>query len=95
MTILLAGLPCLLRGQTSPGCEGPTEPDHYRTRGAGGADRYNLNPLCAHHHWMRHHMGIRSFQSHYGLDLGGSAQLITEDFDRRYPGSPASPKEET
>jgi hypothetical protein len=73
------GLPCLLAGLTSPPCAGPTEPDHVTTRGAGGADRENLTPLCSYHHGLRHTMGVRSFQKHYDLDLRAAAARVWAD----------------
>jgi hypothetical protein len=35
-----------------------TEPEHIKTRGAGGTDRGNVVPGCAYHREMRHTKGL-------------------------------------
>lgn len=51
----------------------PTDPDHIRTRGAGGMDFIrsgklivlNIWPLCREHHTERHAIGLDSFKAKY------------------------------
>ncbi len=50
------------------GRSGPSDPDHIRSKGAGGSDTANnVWPLCREHHVLRHLKGlgymVRSFQS--------------------------------
>ena len=85
------GLECCVWTSRSKVCfclcwyvDGKSHPDHYRTRGAAGADEGNLTPLCATHHDERHLIGVRSFQRKYGLDL----KAIAADIWSRYPGEP-------
>lgn len=48
----------------------PSDPDHLRTRGAGGDDSLeNLMPLCRRHHTERGTIGIRSFVKKYSLPV--------------------------
>jgi len=61
-------------------CQLHTEPDHVRTRGASGADRQNLVPLCVYHHRQRHDIGIRTFEARHGINL---VELALE-YDARY-----------
>jgi hypothetical protein len=68
----IRSLPCLIGNN----CEGPTEPDHVRTRAAGGLDIGNTVPLCRRHHHQRHHMGIESFQQRYVINLAKWATLL-------------------
>lgn len=44
----------------------PSDPDHIRTRGAGGHDsEANLWPLCRIHHVERHAIGLTLFCKRY------------------------------
>lgn len=44
----------------------PSDPDHVKTRGAGGGDeRWNLIPLCRQHHMERHKQGLRHMDQKY------------------------------
>lgn len=53
-------LPCRVCGDL------PSEPDHIKTRGAGGGDDIdNLQPLCREHHQERHTIGIKTFMNKY------------------------------
>lgn len=53
-------LPCVICGRT------PTDPDHVKTRGAGGGDQLsNINPLCRACHITRHTIGIKTFLNKY------------------------------
>lgn len=41
---------------------GPSDPDHYQTKGAGGGDTLdNLISLCRECHTARHKLGVKSF----------------------------------
>lgn len=53
-------LPCFICG------DGPSDPDHIKTRGSGGGDELeNLNALCRKHHVERHKIGIKTFLDKY------------------------------
>lgn len=69
----------------SGGCNGTVQAAHVRTRGAGGADRGNLVPLCAKHHGLQHDMGIKSFQAAYGLDMKAIAAKLALAYDKEEP----------
>lgn len=58
------------------------EPDHVKTRGAGGGDRGNLVPCCAIHHRERHTIGIRSFEEKYGFKLAAIAAELAQRYER-------------
>lgn len=60
-------LPCILRTIRVTGgpCEGITEAAHLKSRGAGGADKFNVIPLCTKHHREQHRIGIQSFAAKY------------------------------
>lgn len=52
--------PCLVCERT------PSDPDHIRTRGAGGHDEEsNIWPLCRIHHVERHAIGLALFCKRY------------------------------
>jgi hypothetical protein len=68
----IRSLPCLI----GHACEGPTEPDHVRTRGAGGVDIGNTWPACRKHHAERHRIGISSFELKYAINLAKWATLL-------------------
>ena len=70
---------CLLAG-VKP-CLGVTEADHVKTRGAGGADRGNLVPLCTGHHRIKHLWGRKSFEQAFGLDLADIARELERHYD--------------
>jgi hypothetical protein len=56
---LIKTLPCMICGQS------PVDPDHWKTRGAGGGDELeNLSPLCRWHH-IEKGLGVRSFYLKY------------------------------
>jgi hypothetical protein len=84
-------LPCLLRDGAfmwTPGAALPStqvshvmrlafsDAAHVRSRGAGGNDEANLVPLCRDHHQEQHRIGIRSFETRYGLDLKAEAHAL-------------------
>ena len=51
---------CLVCGDT------PCDPDHVKTRGAGGGDTIdNVMPLCRRHHTERGTLGIASMVNKY------------------------------
>lgn len=55
-------LPCQVCGKNPP-----SDPHHYRTRGAGGGDELtNLMALCHPHHVEIHTIGRRTFWGKYG-----------------------------
>ena len=60
-------------------CDGPIDPAHVQSRGAGGYDRKNLVPLCRKHHDEQEH-GTGSFQIKYRVDLTTVALRIDEAF---------------
>ena len=72
----IRGLPCLIGVL----CLGPVEAHHVRTRGAGGADRANLIPLCGRHHAEWHTIGRQSFQRRWGLDAVAEAAELAAQF---------------
>lgn len=61
---LIRSLPCFV-------CEErPCDPDHFKSRGAGGGDELsNLNALCRRHHCERHNLGIKTFWNLYHLKI--------------------------
>lgn len=70
------GKPCLV-------CSSPGEPDHIKSRGAGGTnEEFNLWSLCRSCHTKRHNLGFITFVSRHrvlqlelvkkGWVLGGS-----------------------
>lgn len=62
----------LVRNQPCLACKkrGPSDPDHIRSRGAGGDDSLsNLMPLCRTCHVTRHAIGIQSFVKRYNLPI--------------------------
>ena len=63
---------------SSVGCPpwGYTVCAHVKARGAGGADRGNVVPMCVKHHSEQHEQGIESFQSFYGIDLAAVAAAL-------------------
>ncbi len=61
---LIKSLPCLICGG------GPSDPDHFRTRGAGGSDDLsNLSPLCRNHHIEKGRLGVKSFWDRYSSTI--------------------------
>lgn len=60
---LVRQMPCKACGKPPP-----NDPDHIKTRGAGGTDDLsNLQALCRIHHIERHTIGIKTFQKKYNL----------------------------
>lgn len=58
--------------------KGPNDPDHLRTRGAGGGDELsNLIPLCRLCHIERHRIGLRSFANRYNLPISWESGFAT------------------
>jgi hypothetical protein len=58
----IRNLPCAVCSHPAP-----SDPDHFRTRGAGGDDSLsNLNPLCRLHHQEKGTLGIETFIKFYG-----------------------------
>lgn len=52
-------------------CEGPSDPAHIRSRGAGGPDEeWNVIPFCRKHHTEQHKIGWYSMCKKYsGLGI--------------------------
>lgn len=58
-------------------CEGPTENAHTVGGGAGRRAGYEtIIPLCRWHHRALHHIGTKSFERDYNLDLSALAAAI-------------------
>jgi Putative HNHc nuclease len=62
---------CVFGMQTTP-----TEPDHIKTRGAGGKDLGGVWPLCRTHHSERHAIGLKSFEEKYDTRAWFMASLL-------------------
>lgn len=74
---LARSLPCCVCGK-----QGPSDPDHVRTKGAGGRDRGNIVPLCRVHHTEKGAKGIAWIMEAYGVDLWS----VARDLERKaYP----------
>lgn len=76
-----------VKGGNCLACGGPADdPDHIKTRGAGGDDSYqNTVPLCREHHAERHSRGVRYMWTSYPLFRAGLLQRgwqIEEIFGR-------------
>lgn len=58
-----------IKAGTCLACSRPADdPDHIRTRGAGGGDTVeNVAPLCREHHAERHHRGVRHMWTKYPM----------------------------
>lgn len=55
------GAPCTICGR-------PGEPDHIKSRGAGGSDEaFNLWSMCREHHMDRHRIGFMTFVRRFAL----------------------------
>jgi hypothetical protein len=69
-------MPCLCRG-VGPlvRCAGEVVAAHVVSRGASGG-RFDLIPLCQHHHDEQHACGVATFAERYGLDLRLEADRI-------------------
>lgn len=68
-------LPCAV-----PGCtRRDIDPDHVKTRGAGGKSDV-LVPLCAFHHRRKHWMGRWTFQDRYSVDLEALAAKLEAEW---------------
>ena len=61
-------------------CSGPTEPDHLRSRGAGGGDATAI-PLCGRHHTMRHNVGVHTFCHQW---LCSDRDAVIADYQAEY-----------
>ena len=58
-----------------------SEPAHIISRGASGG-RFDIIPLCAHHHAEQHQHGVKTFAAKYGLDLRAEADLVALEHER-------------
>lgn len=62
---LIKDMPCMICMK-----HGPSDVDHWRTRGAGGKnDLQNLSPLCRLHHREKHDQGIITFWNKYKMAI--------------------------
>ena len=75
----------LVRSQRCLVCKSnpPNEPDHLRTRGAGGGDElFNLLALCRRCHTLRHLLGLKNFAVKFNLaiswDMGYPRRIDTQ-----------------
>jgi len=75
---ILAGKVCKSTGKKHV-CEGPLDPDHYPTRGAGGGDN-NVSPICRGGHslvdspnWSRPRV-----EEEYGVSFGATGDALWE-----------------
>lgn len=66
-------LPCCACGSPPP-----SDPDHVRTRGAGGKDLGNVVPLCRRCHSQRHDLGLEWIRETYGVDLAAEAAALAK-----------------
>jgi hypothetical protein len=62
-------------GWDAPGCKGDIVAAHVVSRGASGG-RFDLIPLCQHHHDEQHAVGVETFAASYGLDLRAEADRV-------------------
>ena len=58
-----------------------SEPAHNPSIGAGGG-RFDIVPLCAHHHAEQHQHGVKTFAAKYGLDLRAEADRVALGHER-------------
>ena len=58
-----------------------SEPAHIISRGASGG-RFDIIPLCAHHHAEQHQHGVKTFAAKYGLDLRAEADRVALEHER-------------
>lgn len=72
--------PCAVRGCTTSGVFSLITVAHVKSRGAGGGDRENIVPLCLLHHQYQHHIGIRSFERDYHIDLQAEAERLWREY---------------
>lgn len=70
--------PCILAHLKA--CEGVIEGCHFKARSTGGDDVGNMFAACTKHHRIQHAIGIRSFQSMYGLDLATTCRNLAEGY---------------
>lgn len=61
---------------------------HVRTRATGTGDEGNIVPLCAGHHAEQHHIGIRSFEKRYRVNLKAIADLLWLKYEQDVIGRP-------
>jgi len=61
-------------------CLGPIQACHVKSRGAGGADRGNVVAMCAGAHDEQHHVGIRSFQKRWSVDMETAAHELLGEY---------------
>ncbi len=80
------GLTCLIGGRHE--CRGKVDPHHVRSRGAGGADRSNVVPLCRAGHDVAHDVGPNRFLRAFGVDLWAEARRLTAWYLERHPDAP-------
>jgi hypothetical protein len=83
----LRGRNCLLADKG--GCDGKIEAAHVDYAGDKGmgtkVSDQNAIPLCSEHHRVQHSWGWKTFETNFGLGLGG-ALLAAEAFWKAWPG---------
>jgi hypothetical protein len=88
--------PCSRMARTLPCCScgapPPSDPDHVRTRGAGGRDAGNVVPLCRRCHQQRHALGVLRWQLERRVSLAEEAarvaRLVASHACEDYPETP-------
>lgn len=71
------------------GCWTFTEAAHVKSRGAGGHAECNLIALCTRCHGELHHVGRKSFEAKYGIQLGAIAADLWGRYQRESKGDAA------
>lgn len=81
----IRGLPCLLRekvvGVRHHECVGVVHVAHVKSRGAGGADRNNVVPLCWLAHQSQHLLGLAAFEQRWDVSLRAIARQLTAAYE--------------
>lgn len=63
-------------------CLGSIQVAHVRSRGAAGADRGNVVPLCLGAHHEQHTLGTKSFEARWGIDLKAEAHRLLTEYEK-------------
>ena len=64
----------------------PVDAHHVHTKGSGGSDKTCL-PFCRIHHTMIHTIGLKTFQTKYGLNL----ETLVSQFNALYNDKVSGP----
>lgn len=68
-------------------CGQPVQVCHVKSRGAGGADRANVVPMCAGAHDEQHRIGLRSFEKRHGINLQAEAAYLWARYQQGLVGA--------